>query len=147
MLKSLGAIRGNLEVMAIGKYLLNNMIVFFQLPAYLPRLKLGRDQQFRHLVILCRSRERLGASTGNYSIHHCSLTNDECCIWYIAFFSDSSSSPSTIRRVLQEQRDFLAPSMAVKQEPQQMSDLGDQEDGYEVLASNEYTGVDPRSDR
>ena len=37
--------------------------------------------------------------------------------------------------------------MAVKQEPQQMSDLGDQEDGYEVLASNEYTGVDPRSDR
>ena len=146
MLKSLGAIRGNLEVMAIGKYLLNNMIVFFQLPAYLPRLKLGRDQ-FRHLVILCRSRERLGAYTGNYSIHHCSLTNNECCIWYIAFFSDSSSSPSTIRRVLQEQRDFLAPSMAVKQEPQQMSDLGDQEDGYEVLASNEYTGVDPRSDR
>ena len=37
--------------------------------------------------------------------------------------------------------------MTVKQEPQQMSDLGDQEDGYEVLASNEYTGVDPRSDR
>ena len=66
---------------------------------------------------------------------------------YIAFISVSSSSPSTIRRVLQEQRDFLAPSMAVKQEPQQMSDLGDQEDGYEVLASNEYTGVDPRSDR
>ena len=37
--------------------------------------------------------------------------------------------------------------MAVKQEPQQMSDIGDQEDGYEVLASNEYTGVDPRSDK
>ena len=65
----------------------------------------------------------------------------------IHFIFVSSSSPSTIRRVLQEQRDFLAPSMAVKQEPQQMSDLGDQEDGYEVLASNEYTGVDPRSDR
>ena len=68
-------------------------------------------------------------------------------VYILLFIFFSSSSPSTIRRVLQEQRDFLAPSMTVKQEPQQMSDLGEQEDGYEVLASNEYTGVDPRSDR
>ena len=132
--------------MAIGKLELQDFI----LPAYLlPRLKLGRDQQFRHLVILCRTKERLGAYIGNSSIHHsllfCYL--NKLCFYILLFIFIFSSSPSTIRRVLQEQRDFLAPSMAVKQEPQQMSDLGDQEDGYEVLASNEYTGVDPRSDR
>ena len=72
MPKSLGAILGNFRDMV------GNWEIFLKsydlLPVYLPLRKLCRDQQFRHLVILCRSKERLGASTGNYSIHHCYLT-------------------------------------------------------------------------